>query len=163
MSSPGGHGGHRGRKVIEAEGVNAGFQIAPMIDVVFVIMLFFMVMANSVKVEYELKTALPGVAQTTNEEVVMPDEVTIEISEDGYVTMNEEMYDADIPPEAKKLPALTDSLVRLKKDADDRGSKVLVTLVTEEQAKYARIIDVMNALTKAQISNVTFTVGSEEF
>ena len=28
-----------------------GFQIAPMIDVVFVIMLFFMVMAGSVKTE----------------------------------------------------------------------------------------------------------------
>ena len=28
-----------------------GFQIAPMIDVVFVIMLFFMVMAGAVKVE----------------------------------------------------------------------------------------------------------------
>jgi biopolymer transport protein ExbD len=155
--------GHKGRRQIETESPNAGFQIAPMIDVVFVIMLFFMVMANSVKVEYELKTALPGVAQTTNEEVVMPDEITIAVSEDGLVTMNEEVYDAEIPPEAKKLPTLTDSLVRLKKDADDRNSKVLVTLVTEEQAKYGRIIDVMNALSKAKITNVTFTVGSEEF
>jgi biopolymer transport protein ExbD len=156
--------GHKGRRQIETESPNAGFQIAPMIDVVFVIMLFFMVMANSVKVEYELKTALPGVAQTTNEEVVLPDEVTIQISEDDLVTMNEEVYDADAPPHLfKKLPTLTDSLTRLKKDADDRGSKVLVTLVTEEQAKYGRIIDVMNALAVAKISNVTFTVGSEEF
>jgi len=37
-----------------------GFQIAPMIDVVFVIMLFFMVMAGAVKVEHELKTTLPA-------------------------------------------------------------------------------------------------------
>lgn len=156
--------GHRRRREIETENPNAGFQIAPMIDVVFVIMLFFMVMANSVKVEYELKTALPGVATTTNEDVVLPDEVTIEVAEDDLVTMNEEVYDAGLPPDqAKKLPTLTDSLIRLKKDADDRGSKVLVTLVTEEQAKYGRIIDVMNALAKAKISNVTFTVGSEEF
>ena len=35
---------------------NLGFQIAPMIDVVFVIMLFFMVMAGAVKVENELNT-----------------------------------------------------------------------------------------------------------
>ena len=35
---------------------NFGFQIAPMIDVVFVIMLFFMVMAGAVKVENELNT-----------------------------------------------------------------------------------------------------------
>ena len=46
---------------------NPGFQIAPMIDVVFVIMLFFMVMAGAVKVEHELKTTLPGNAETAKE------------------------------------------------------------------------------------------------
>jgi biopolymer transport protein ExbD len=158
------HGHGRGRKQIETESPNAGFQIAPMIDVVFVIMLFFMVMANSVKVEHELKTALPGIASTAQQDVVLPDEITINVAEDDVVSMNEEAFDVGLPADqAKKLPTLTDSLIRLKKDADDRGSKVLVTLVTEEQAKYGRIIDVMNALSKAQISNVTFTVGSEEF
>ena len=39
---------------------------------------------------------------------------------------------------------------------------MLVTLQTEEQAKYERVIDVLNALGKAQLSNVTFTVGNEE-
>lgn len=152
------------RREIETESPNAGFQIAPMIDVVFVIMLFFMVMANSVKVEHELKTALPGMATTTSDEVVLPDEITINIAEDGLVSMNEEVYDAGLPPaQASKLPGLTDALIRLKKDAEARNSKVLVTLVTEEQAKYGRIIEVMNALSKAQLSNVTFTVGSEEF
>jgi biopolymer transport protein ExbD len=96
----------------------------------------------------------------------LPDEVIIEISEDGIVTMNDEEYDSEFPPtnpNFKKLPSLTGSLMRLKKDADDRGSKVLITLQTEDQAKYDRIIDVMNALAKAQIENVTFTVGTEEF
>lgn len=142
-----------------------GFQIAPMIDVVFVIMLFFMVMSGAVKVEMVLNTSLPGVATTSTEELVLPDEVIIMISEDGIVTMNDEEFDSDIPstnPNYKKLPALTANLLRLKKDADDRGSKVLITLQTEEQAKYDRIIDVLNALAKARIENVTFTVGTEE-
>ena len=155
----------RGKKEIETESVAMGFQIAPMIDVVFVIMLFFMVMAGAVKVEMVLKTQLPGVATTTNEDVPLPDEIIILIAEDGTVTMNEEEFDSEFPPtnpNYKKLPTLTANLMRLKKDADDRGSKVLVTLQTEEQAKYDRIIDVMNTLTKAQIENVTFTVGTEE-
>jgi biopolymer transport protein ExbD len=37
-----------------------------------------------------------------------------------------------------------------------------VTIQAEEQAKYERVIDVLNALARAQISNVTFTVGGEE-
>jgi len=145
-------------KHIEAESVNMGFQIAPMIDVVFVIMLFFMVMAGAVKVEHELKTTLPGVSVAAATEDT-PDEIIIAIDEEGIVTMNEEEFDE---ARNKKLPSLTLALARLKQDADARGSKVLVTLQTEEQAKYERIIDVMNALAVAKISNVTFTVGSDD-
>ena len=142
-----------------AEETNLGFQIAPMIDVVFVIMLFFMVMAGAVKVEHELKTSLPGVSTQAASDADLPDEITIIVAEDGTVTMNDEEMDT---PTDKKLASLTLSLARLKQDADSRGSKVLVTLQTEEQAKYERIIDVLNALAKARIENVTFTVGGEE-
>ena len=43
--------------------VNLGFQIAPMIDVVFVIMLYFMVMAGAVQVENAHNTKLPGTVE----------------------------------------------------------------------------------------------------
>ncbi len=149
------------KRIADSDDINIGFQIAPMIDVVFVIMLFFMVMAGAVKVEHELKTALPGATpvQATGADQIPPDEITIIVGEDDVITMNEEEFDA---PKDKKLPRLTLDLVKLKKDADLRGSKVLVTLQTEELARYERIIDVLNALNKAQISNVTFTVGNEE-
>jgi biopolymer transport protein ExbD len=148
------------RKEVVSDEVNLGFQIAPMIDVVFVIMLYFMVMASSVKKEQELKTALPSVATANNkDEPVVPDEITIIVNEDGGVTMNEEEMDS---PTDKKLPTLTQNLARLKIDADSGGRKVLVTVQTEEQAKYERVIDVLNSLTKARIENVTFTVGNAD-
>jgi biopolymer transport protein ExbD len=64
---------------------NFGFQIAPMIDVVFVIMLFFMVMAGAVKVENELNTQLPGTAATSTSTDFV-DEQIINISDTGEVT-----------------------------------------------------------------------------
>jgi len=73
----------------ETADASPGFQIAPMIDVVFVIMLFFMVMAGAVKVEHELKTTLPGNAETAKE-TELPDEVTIGVSETGEITLNED-------------------------------------------------------------------------
>ena len=145
---------------MEAESINMGFQIAPMVDVIFVIMLYFMVMAGAVKVEHELKTNLPGVATASTSDADDPDEIIIDIDEDGIVLMNEEEFDT---PQDKALPTLTNALARLKEDADARGSKVLVTIQSAEQAKYERIIDVMNSLAKAKIANVTFTVGSEDF
>jgi len=132
-----------------------GFQIAPMIDVVFVIMLFFMVMAGSVKVERQLGITLPsGIAAPDD-----LDEVILAVNEDGSVLMNEEEMSANADG---KLTALTSSLSRLKQDADARGSKVIATIQTEEQARYQRVMDVMASLSKAGISDVTFTVGQQD-
>ena len=151
------------KKVQETENINLGFQIAPMIDVVFVIMLFFMIMAGAVKVEKELKMTLPGQRSVQQSEDSLPQEITILISEDGVVTMNDEEFDnSQNPKVAKALPELTQNLIMQKKEADAAGRKVLVTIQAEEQAKYSRTIDVLNALYKAGIGNVTFTVGSEE-
>jgi biopolymer transport protein ExbD len=148
-------------RIIETEQVNMGFQIAPMIDVVFVIMLFFMVMAGAVKVERELKTTLPGLAPpaASNEEQP-PDEIIVTVEETGVVTLNEEEFDT---PTDKALPNFTGTLMRLKQEADNRNAKVMVTIQAEEQARYERVIDVLNSMAKARISNVTFTVGGEEF
>ena len=41
---------------------DVGFQIAPMIDVVFVILVFFMALAAQIRIEHSLQTTLPGVA-----------------------------------------------------------------------------------------------------
>ena len=80
---------------------NVGFQIAPMIDVVFVIMLFFMVMAGAVKVENELNTTLPGTAETSTSTDFV-DEQIIAIAEDGTVSLNDEPFDdaKNTPPAA---------------------------------------------------------------
>lgn len=144
----------------ELESVNLGFQIAPMIDVVFVIMLFFMVMAGAVKVEQELKQTLPGIAAINPENAPeMPDEIQVNVEETGSVLLNEEELD---PPNDKKMLNFKATMKRLNEEAKNRGAKVLVTITAEEQALYERVIDVLNAMAAAQVTNVTFTVGQEE-
>ena len=140
---------------------NLGFQIAPMIDVVFVIMLFFMVMAGAVKKEMELKTQLPGLGTPAlADESTPPDEILVTVEETGAVTLNEEEFDS---PTEKNLPNFTATLMRLKEEADLRNAKVMVTIQAEEQAVYERVIDVLNSMAKARIANVTFTVGGDDF
>ena len=137
---------------------NVGFQIAPMIDVVFVIMLFFMVMAGAVKVENELNTTLPGSAETSSNTDFV-DEQIITIAEDGEVALNDEPLD---DARSTALPQLTGTLMRLKESSDAAKSQLAVTIASEQQAKYGRAIDVLNALAAAKIDNVTFTVNDEE-
>jgi biopolymer transport protein ExbD len=137
---------------------NVGFQIAPMIDVVFVIMLFFMLMAGSVKVEKELNTKLPGVA-ITSAPTDFVDEQIIGISPQGDITLNDEPFDS---VSSTDLPQLKGTLMRLKQAGDAAKSPVLITIVSDPQAKYRRTINVLDALAVAGIGNVTFTVSEEE-
>ncbi|MHB1078722.1 MAG: ExbD/TolR family protein [Prosthecobacter sp.] len=142
---------------IHSDDIAIGFQIAPMIDVVFVIMLFFMVMTGSVKVERELVTKLPGQEDLTQLVKFPAEEITLGILEDGTVTLNEETFDS---PKDKALLMLTRTLRRVANSSAQQNQLVLVTLQAEEQASYERIIDVLNSLHQAGIQNVTFTVGN---
>jgi biopolymer transport protein ExbD len=137
---------------------NPGFQIAPMIDVVFVIMLIFMVMAGAVKVEHELKTTLPGNAETAKE-TELPDEVTIGISESGEVTLNEDSVGA---PGDKLLENLFNQMKQMGQAAEQSKTKLLISVQAEENARYDRVINVLDCLAKANISNVTFAVSDTE-
>lgn len=126
-----------------------------MIDVVFVIMLFFMVMAGAVKMERFLPARLPGVA--VDAKVKVPDlDIAIGVDEDGTITLNDEVFDS---ASSKELPALTATLRRLKAAADQQHDQVLVSVAAEQDARYERIVDALNALSKAQIANVTFSVS----
>jgi len=135
-----------------------GFQIAPMIDVVFVIMLFFMVMAGAVRVENELNSQLPGTAETSTSTDFV-DEQIITISDTGEVSLNDEPFDS---AQSKELPQLKATLMRLKQNSDAAKAPAVVTIISDEQAKYSRTVDVLDALAVAKIDNVTFTVSEEE-
>ncbi|RFC43600.1 MAG: biopolymer transport protein ExbD [Verrucomicrobia bacterium] len=134
-----------------------GFQIAPMIDVVFVIMLFFMVMAGAVKVENELNTTLPGSTESSSATDFV-DEIIISISESGEVALNDEPLDV---PDSRDLPRLRDTLMRLKQNADNAKTPAVVTIVSDPNAKYSRTVDVLDVLAFAKIETVTFSVSDE--
>lgn len=134
--------------------VNLGFQIAPMIDVVFVILLFFMVKAGDIQVEKSHNTRLPsGPGLST------PDEIAITIAEDGQVALNDDPLDS---PEAKDLKELAHNLKALKEASDSSQSQLLITVIADEFASYQRVVDVMDALSQAKIGNVTFAANTAE-
>lgn len=145
-------------RTIHSDSPAIGFQIAPMIDVVFVIMLFFMVMTGSVKVERELSLKLPDPGDPEKLVEFPAEEITLGILEDGTVTLNEAALDS---PTDRVMPNLTRALKQTATSSARQKQKLLVTIQAEEQASYERIIDVLNSLHKAEIQNVTFMVGNE--
>jgi biopolymer transport protein ExbD len=145
------------RRKANAE-VNIGFQIAPMIDVVFVILLFFIVSASDIQVENAHVTKLPGTVETQSD-TPTPDEIAVTIEDDGQVSLNDDPLDT---PEAKLLPELASNLTQLRESSAASKSEVLVTIYANELARYERVVDVLDALSRAKITNVSFQAGSPE-
>ena len=129
----------------EPEG-NLDFQIAPMVDVIFILILFFMCSAGATKVENELSLKLPG-RLSQDQPLKMLDEQIIEIEESGQIVLN------DLRMEAS---ALRSTLQRYKAISDDAKSATVITILTAKSTKYQRIIDVLNECAAAKIESVTF-------
>ncbi|MEO0054446.1 MAG: hypothetical protein RLZZ50_393 [Verrucomicrobiota bacterium] len=143
---------------VQTNNPDVGFQIAPMIDVVFVILVFFMSLAAQIRIEQILQTKLPGVSVAgTSTEFV--DEQILQIDEAGEVTLNDETFDSAA---SRDLPQLTNTLGQLKASSDAAKSKLVVTLISHPDSPYFRTIDVLNSLAVAGVTNVTFTAEGEE-
>src|ERR1051326_447085 len=133
---------------------NLQFQIAPMVDVIFILILFFMVSAGSVKVENELSIRLPGTVVQT-QSLTMLDEQIVQIQENGQVILNDQPFDS---PADKDLPQLLMTLRRFKEMSETTKTPALLTIMSAPNSRYERVIDVLNACTAAKITDVTFTV-----
>ena len=121
-----------------------GFQIAPMVDVVFVLMLFFMACAGMQQKELKLSVDLP--TRVGSEHVG----IFIEINDDGAVTMNGKDYGT---PADKELRGLRDWLrVVIEKSGD--GNPVMIR--GTPGARHERVMDVLTAVGAAGVVKVTF-------
>ena len=134
---------------VGSEDGDIGFQIAPMVDVVFVLMLFFMASAGSQVVTKELNVNLPSGAPASGAAVKTP--ILIDISGDGVVSMNNTSYGQ---PADKNLTALRDWL---KNAIETFGAEDPVIIRPTPDAKHERIIDVLNAAAASGVKNLTFS------
>ncbi len=134
-----------------------GFQIAPMLDVIFVIMLFFMTLAGDKKVETQLKMTLPSTEQSQDSTQDTPMEESINIDDAGNITHNDDPVTAD---ELKKtFKSLKDQSVQ--EGSAQTPTPIIVTISTAPDTKWEAIATVMNAMQAAKISNVSFAVSDE--
>jgi len=139
---------------------NLGFQIAPMIDVVFVILLFFIVQASDIRMEKAHVTKLPTPMMS---EARLPDEIAVHVADDGQIYLNEDPVDGiSDATSSGPLPELAGNLSQIKQASDASGAPVLVTIYADELAKYQRVVDVLDALTQVGIGAVTFQAGGPE-
>ncbi|WP_075080836.1 ExbD/TolR family protein [Terrimicrobium sacchariphilum] len=133
-----------------SEDGDVGFQIAPMVDVVFVLLLFFMASAGSQIKPRELTINLPSGKSAPGIDVPKTP-LIIDIFPDGKVQMNNKVYDT---PGSRELPELR---AKLADTINKFGDKDPVIIRPDPQTRHDRIIDVLNAAAASGVKNLTFS------
>lgn len=133
-------------------------QMGPMIDMVFLLLVFFMVTAKPIKPESDISLGLPGAVEQS-ESLDLPEEQKIIIKANGQIVLNDQNIDT---PTSVELPQLFSTLQRFKKAADANQSEVLITIAPADTVIHQRIVRVLNACARAEITGVTFDDAGEE-
>ena len=125
-----------------------GFQITPMIDVIFLLLCFFISSQIFSQWETEIDVKLPT-AETGQIPERLAGEVIINILTDGKIVVNQMNLDED------GLAALLGRIVE-----QFPGQPVLIR--ADKQTAYERIINVLDLCRQSEIWNISFATSASE-
>lgn len=126
--------------------------VASLIDVVFLLLIYFIMTASLIKKEADIGFMLPAnVAVADMQEI--PVEVLIEITDDGTVQVEGMRFNYD----DRSLDDLVVQVAGLKEIAASQNSPFFVNVLPHADALHRRIIDVMDACAAAGVNSLTFS------
>ncbi|QYY34444.1 biopolymer transporter ExbD [Ruficoccus sp. ZRK36] len=129
-----------------------GIPLAPMIDCVFLLLIFFMVSTTLEEQEADLSFELPGTVETMAP-LDIPDEQVIEIRDDGQAVVNDYAYDR---PASTHYTELAVMLGRYQAACTSTHSEARVTLAPADGTPHQAVVKVMDACARAGVHDVQF-------
>jgi biopolymer transport protein ExbD len=124
------------------------FQIAPMVDILLFLVVFFMLTWNFSRNEAELDVKVPA-AREGKENRRPAGEVILNVKKDGAIVMNRRPMSSD---------ELLETLTRVAKLYPDQA----VVLRGDENVDYRYVVDVLDICRAANIWNVAFATSKPE-
>lgn len=125
-----------------------GFQMAPMIDVIFLLLCFFVASQVFSQWETEINIKLPT-AETGDPPERLPGEIIINIREDGTRVVNSQVL------ESEDLKSLLERIVGLFP-----GQPVLIR--ADKHTDYEHVIGVLDLCRKVDLWNIAFATSAAE-
>lgn len=120
----------------------ARFQMAPMIDILFLMLAFFIITWNWSRNETELDVSVPSTAQGAEPKRSQGERI-INIKADGKVVIDQR-------------EVTQDELYKLMKDLAELYKNQPIRIRGDEHTEYQHVIDVISTCTKAGIWNISF-------
>jgi len=143
------------RQQLEAD-ENPQLDISSLIDVCFLLLIYFLVTSTITPRESDLGLALPG-PSTISDKPPEIEPMLIWIEDSGAIYTGQEKTAQDMDPSSRDLPQLGAELKFYKDGVDAAGANPLVQIYASDECSHQRVIDVLNALAGVKINSVTFT------
>ncbi len=124
------------------------FDFAPMIDVVFLLLIFFIVTWNFARMERDLDVAVPAAEEGADPEQAVG-EIIVNVRNDGIIIVNGVQVSEE------------DLLNRFQAIAKEYPDQAVI-LRGDQEAAFKYIIDVLDVCKKANIWNVAFATTRPE-
>jgi biopolymer transport protein ExbD len=122
-----------------------GIQLAPLVDVLLLLLIFFLLTWNAARNENELDVKVPKASSAKDKPASIGD-VVVNVKTDGNVVVNRRTLTG------AELTELLKGLVQL-------NSEQAVVIRGDEAGAYKNIIGVLNICTEAGITNVAFATA----
>ena len=124
--------------------------ITPMIDVVFLLLIYFMLLPLQQEADIAIK--LPSETPPA-ESLDLPSEHIIDVYPNGMVLLNGAPMDGN---DDRIMSRLTTTLTRLRLSSDRAKISTIVKIQADPDSPHQRSIDVLNACAKAEVKKVSF-------
>lgn len=125
--------------------VHPGIQLAPLVDVLLLLLIFFLMTWNAARNENELDVKIPK-ASAAKEKSAPIGDVVINVKSDGNVVVNRRNLNTN------ELTDLLKNLVQL-------NSEQAVVIRGDEVGAYKNIVEVLNVCSQAGVSNIAFATA----
>jgi biopolymer transport protein ExbD len=122
-----------------------GIQLAPLVDVLMLLLIFFLLTWNAARNENELDVKVPKASEAKEKSAPIGD-VVVNVKADGNVIVNRRTLSG---PE---LSEMLRSLVQL-------DSNQAVVIRGDEVGQYKNIVEVLNICSQAGVTNVAFATA----
>jgi len=147
----------RHRKYETIEDADPALDISSLIDVCFLLLIYFIVTSTIAPRESDLGMALPAGAPSTEQPEIEP--LFIRVDANGALSTGtgaaQQAMDSD--PSVRDVPLLRSQLQLYADAARAANSTPIVQIYVDGEATQQRVIDVLNALAGVNINSVTFT------
>lgn len=147
------------RKKSVPEDEDVVLDISSLIDVCFLLLIYFLVTATIQPREQDLPMTLPSSAQSDAPLEIEPMLIAVTKTGSGFsiVVNKSEVLDSAVEGERRELPRLSESLTTYSNLANANDTEPLVQLFIDPLVDQQTAMDVLNCLKGAGINSVTFS------